>query len=929
MSGRGGGAAAAGGGCARPNLDSLDEAQALLTELASASVTDHEVLRQNNRLRELIRLYQDQQVAVQDDPDVLVQTRRTLIEQFIVPGFAHIEMRMLVCLFKVTEFESIPHPGDLKKDEYNRLVEIFIKRKCLVALTELLSLPRIFQLVFELFLHFYYKKSKVRILIAGTYASSKIVKSVFQGYPIASLTLTGCGVTFQIMVRLFQFVHNPQDFIAELDGSTVGNLLKLVPGNAQISNLITVVRDYAKQPLVLAAGISEILMRLIEYIQDPMIQHDLDADLNAAAAGPAGPAGPAPGGLVENAKYYVMMGGQYVYRCALGNLQQIRKNLSTIAGHAELGPAENSYMRRLCDTAVNGIIFMSDTFDQQADRAFTPQQKNKIKAIESINALLPTKLRNALAAGDEESAYTEISMLCVSIAHRVRKLCDEEPAITEKQQNLIASDFFNSGFTIDVLDAYVKALPFPKFEDVELSESLDVAMSDSPLETRIYSLRGDMQKVLQTSKPLDPKEEQLAAANKNLLGWGISAVSSTIKGGVAFCMDTVVAPAASIFQDYKHTFVAGRDPASITVSRLPIERVILSRVLHLVQKQKNDKGLTNEEKIVLNSFLRTWAHDPNAVSYHDFKMPNGTTEKRWFLNLGSLVCCFREGVVHINDSLLRSDPDPYNDVAQWFPVAVLETKKLLSCTKDTLSETAGAAGITVANVFQRAIKYFQDNLKEVIMVVKDEFNNAVNPDDEQLVKDVVADAGGAQASSAASNVADNLEVDLKIQVAAAVSDVLADDAAAAAAAAGGGVVAEEGEGHGEMSSLIPGDRFNQRANPAADIMSSADDQAVELVHQQQQAPQVSIEDTKVHEMRAAAAAGGVEMDEATALENVQRQMQIRRNLSNKNKRAGGKSRKNTKRTRRHNKGRKSSKSAKKTQQRRSSRYRRSSRKGRK
>jgi hypothetical protein len=102
-------------------------------------------------------------------------------------------MRMLVRLFKVTEFDSITPRGALTQEVYDELVDNFIKRKCLVALTELLSLPRIFQLVFELFLHFYYKKSKVRILIAGTYASSKIVKSVFQGNPIASLTLTGCA----------------------------------------------------------------------------------------------------------------------------------------------------------------------------------------------------------------------------------------------------------------------------------------------------------------------------------------------------------------------------------------------------------------------------------------------------------------------------------------------------------------------------------------------------------------------------------------------------------------------------------------------------------------------------------------------------------------------------------------------------------------
>ena len=958
----GGGGAAAGGGCARQNLDSLNEAQALLVQVQG--VDDAEVLRQNQRLRELIELYRGHQEAVQDGPGGLDRIRTELIQQFIVPGLSHIDMRMLVCLFKVDEFDST-NPKGLSLQEYNRLVDNFIKNKCLVALTELLSLPRIFQFVFELFLHFYYGKSKVRILIAATYASSKTIAAIFLAKPIARLTLPGCGITFQIMVYLFQFVNNPDKLIAELNGSTVGNLLKhVVPVGVKetISELFAVLRNNATQPLVLAAAISEILMYLIEYIQDPRIQAELAAAAAAAAPAPAGAAaGGAPGGFVGNAQYYVMMGGKYVYRCGQSNIQKIRGNLSSMLGPAQLGSAEDSHMRRLCNTAVNGIIFMSDTFDQQADRAFTPDQKNKIKAIESINALLPSKLRNALEAGDEASAYTEISMLCMSIAPRVRVFCPFEPAITEDQVNLIASGFFNSGFTKEVLDAYVEKMPFPRFEDVEITESMKPGAPESQtISQQLFTLEPDMVIVLQNSEPLTPDEVKLKKrAIKGLLGWGISTVSSTIKGGVSFCMDTVLAPAASIFEDYKHTFVAGRDPASITVSPLPLERVILSRVLHLVQKQKNAERLTNDEKIVLNSFLRTWAHDPDAVRYHDFKMSNGEIEKRWFLNLGSLVCCFREGVVQIDKTQLIGDPDPYNDVAKWFPVAVQETKKLLSCTKDTLSVAASSAVGTVANVWKSAMTYFESNQDEVIMVVRDERDNAVRQDDAQLVAGVAAAAaaGGAQGGNAASNPDANKDVDLKIQVAAAVSDVLADDAAAAAAGGGGGGVVA-GEGNVDMTSLDSNTTLNLQAadNPPPLIPIGAGKNDISqpgipglgnIVTPQSNPSEVSGEgrgggaavpftaqasDANEDGMSSLAAAADAEAADAATGRSTGK-FGVPHGEPPGPSRSGGKSRrksrKNAKRTRRYSKGRKSSKAAKKTQQRRSSRYRRSSRKGRK
>ena len=871
------GSAGGGGGCPPERLDSLDGAESLLQQIGNGE-GDDEVMAQNKRFRELIRLYKQQQES--KDPTSLERIRRELIQLFVAPGMSNIEMRMLIRLFKVTEFSSVL---GIDKARYDVLVENFIKNKCLVALTELLSIPRIFQLVFDLFLHFYYRKSKVRMAIAATYLGAKGTVVTFLGLPFVTLVAEGSSIMFQIMVFLFQFVNNPQELLRQLDGSFIGgvvhNLLSVLPDHVriiartQLNTLLQIVRDNMFQPWIIVAAIAEVLMKLIDYLQDPGNQPAI-----AAAAAPA--AAPAPGGVVGNIQYYVWRGGVWVYSIALTNLEQIKHNLTTMLGAAQLGEKERSNIIRLCNFALNGATVASNMLDAQAGVAFNPEQVRNIKRDAVFKALFGSNLHVALEKEDPKSVETEVDMLCASIKPRVLELCAVNVVISPDDQLRIAGDFFNAGLTQEALHAYVMQLPFPRHVDIAPhSQGSDMAQytQSQDQEQRIRTLTDDMLKVLVKSEPLNQQEKRLKEeAIKSFFGGTTHMFSSAARAAAGLC-SALFAPAADAFDRYKESaFVRGRDPTTIIPGPLLLTHVILSRVAYITHKQKAGEPLTLEEQIVLNSFLRTWAHDPNAVTYHNVSDGTG----RWFVNIGSAVFCIRDDKVRIDQTLLDNHPDIYGDVVA-LPEAVTQVAKLLSCGVDTSKKVVGGW-------IDGALNWFAENPEEAVMK-----SGGVDPDAEAAIdkgeakaKSETAAAAGGGGGKVSDPLADK-QVDKEINAGAAVADVLAVYADAAGAAA----------------EAADADEAQRQADAAA---------------AQRQAEAQRVADAAAEAQRQAAA------PRAT------------KRLGPPIERSGGKSRrkshKNAKKTTRRGKGRKSSQKDKKTHQiraRRSKRTRRSSRKGRK
>ena len=622
------------GGQAAPGSNCVGDQQVELDQLLRVEV-DSELQGHQDQLKELIRLYNLPDTA----PDKIEQFRRHAIALFVTPGLVFINRRMLEVLFSVSPFS----PGQMTQAEYDASVTNFIDNKCLVALAELLTIPKLFMLVCELFLNFFYGKSKVRMAIAALNVSAHAGAAVSTAVPFVTTGVQGAGNALNIMFHLLQFVNNPAEFMRQMEGGYVKELLRSIPGGDSAMSACLYVFDTVKTigaaaltPLFLVNIVSEAISRLLEYVSG------LPAPEAPAAAHPAA----APNAPVS----IVWRGGQWMLNGVGASIAYIRQHITKLFNPAvaRLGEPENAYEHRLFTCMLNNLTLMSDNLNTQARVAFDQADADRVRATEVFKALVPSNYRRALEQGDMEAAKTERLMFLAALKYPVVQLCSKPIAIDQHTLSIIAPWVVGVGeITEKRLEDFVAQLPFPHYVEVEMPESMEGVASQTDPQVRDRQIQADFAKSLTTHEPLTPEDvEEQRRVGISFFGAPPAVARIAVRAARGFYDKYVAPPCSTMFSEFSSALHPGVRPNAVCrLGPLHPKKVIMSGVEHIVQKQISGTKLTNDEAILLNSYLNLWSGDPNMLSYGLRTYKDGRTEYCWFVYLGTTCYVLVDGQI--------------------------------------------------------------------------------------------------------------------------------------------------------------------------------------------------------------------------------------------------------------------------------------------
>jgi hypothetical protein len=891
--------------------------QAELNQLLEVKV-DSELREHQKQLRELMKWYK----TLDTQPGKIEEFRRRAIELFVSPGLAVIDRGMLKELFSVSPFTESPR---LSQDDYERHVINFINNKCLVALAELLTIPKLFMLVCELFLNFFYGKSNVRMAIAAINGGAHLGAAVGAAVPLVNTSVEGAGAALNIMFHLIQFVNDPAKFMIEMEGGSVQGLFDLIPGSDSakaaclyVFNTVREIGAAALTTAILVNIVSEAILWSFEYVS---VLPAPPAGAQHAAAQPAGaqhaaaqPAGAqhaaaqhaaaqpaaaqhaaaqpaaAPNGLVR----LVWGGGRWMLNGVGGSIAYIRRHIARICNPsvARLGPPANAYERRLFTCILNNLTRMSAAFNDQAEVAFGQEEANRIRATEVFNALVPSNYRRALKEGNVDAAYTESLLFLATLKDPVFQLCSQQPDIDDDTLRIIAPWVLGvREVTESRLKAFVAQLPLPHHEAVDLDDSMKGEASQEEVGVRDEKIQADFEKWLSINHPLTPEERaKKIKAGMTFFGAPAAFTAMVVRAAQGFYDNYLAQPCGTMFREFSSTLDPGVSHNAVCrLGPLHPNKVIMSGVEHIVQKQISGKELTKDEAILLNSYLNLWSGDPNMLSYGKRRYRDGRTEYCWFVYLGTT--CY----VLVDGQIERAHPNEVFDDSM-FGRAVRIVGDLADSCSAAAADSVMSGASAVANTGLSLYRAAKDSLAYSLA------SGAAADDNTFMLAGPGGEFTAVQLTSvplaAALPVSDLHDAAVDAVVAVAVRD--AKQGLAAAAARGG----DE-----EDAAAAAAERKRQEDAAAA---------AAERKRQEDAVRRGALADLNDHSLDRTNSAG--KKSRFTGPPDSQ---------GGKSRR---KSRKNSKKTTRRNKGRKSSKTAKKCQQQRarnSIRRRRSSRKLRK
>jgi hypothetical protein len=860
------------GGPAVPSSSCDDQqAQAQAQQLLNVKVgKDKELAIRQTQLRELMKLYN----APDTRPGIREQIRQHLITLFVTTEFSPAERRMLELLFRVTPYTE---GMGLDEEAYRSHVKKFIDDKCLVALTELLTIPKLFNLVVELFLTFFYGKSKVRMAIAAVSGGAHAIAAASAAIPLGKTSAQGIGLALNVMFRLFKLVTDPTAFFKEMDGGVVQELMSQIPGSDSAKHVCEYVIRTANglvratvTPLILANILSEAISKLFDCL----------STLPPPAQGAAQPA------AVPNAPVSILWrGGMYVIDGAVASAEHIRKHVTKIfqqGGVAQLGDPQNTYVHGILTYVLNTLTIMSGKIDAQAAIVSSPEEADRVKAMALFNALIPPNLRDALAEGNMRAAETEINMFLAALKDPVVKLCTQERVIPPEILSIIAPWTMGVGeITKELLEEFLRQFPPPHYAEVELSDTMRGEASQFEESERDATLDGDLEKLFRTAVPLTPAEvairQKSARSIFSLPAAGVAVVSHA---AWSFYRNRIAPSCGKLLSEAHDLLHPGVSPSAVC-SRGPLHetQVIMSGIRHIIEKQLRNEELSNEEAILLNSYLNIWSGDPNKLSYGQRTYKNGTTGKCWFLHLETTIYVLEDDIIK-----RARKPGPLGETKVEMAVrtAVELGRGCAAAANDSAMKVVSAVGGGI-----KAVMEFIDS------------DQAEDSDTTFTIMHGVGDEFNVIPASSGTNYVPGSplgEAALNDAAADALMTVAVMDAANEAEDAGSSEIVEPidngNEDNPDPSRSVAGFMPNE---PEGDVMSQSYDGSDD-----DNTPPSNGSGTK------------------------------------KQKTEGGKSRrksrKNSKKTTRRNKGRKSSNTAKKSQQQRlrnSIRRRRSSRKGRK
>ena len=618
--------------------DQQAQAQAQVVQLLNVKVgEDKELAIRQTQLLELMKLYN----APDTRPGIREQIRQHLITLFVTTEFSPGERRMLELLFRVTPYTE---GMELDEEAYRGHVKKFIDDKCLVALTELLTIPKLFNLVVELFLTFFYGKSKVRMAIAAVSGGARAIAAGSAAVPLINTSAQGIGLALNVMFRLFKLVTDTTEFFKEMNGSIVGNLLSNIPGGDSARSVceyvITTANDLVREtvtPLILANILSEVTARLFDFL---------------SGLPPPPPEAQQPAAVPNAPVSIVWRGGAYVIDGAVASVAYIRNHVTKIfqqGGVAQLGDPRNAYVHGILTYVLNTLTIMSGNMDAQAARVSSPEDAASAKAMALFNALIPPNLRDALAEGNMRAAETEINMFLATLKDPVVKLCTQERVIPPEILSIIAPWTMGVGeITKELLEEFLRQFPAPHYAEVEVTDSAKALASDSfDLDERDATLDGDLEKLFYTAVPLTPAEvairQKSARSIFSLPAEGVAVVSHA---AWTFYRNRIAPSCDKLFSEAHELLHPGVSPSAVC-ARGPLHetQVIMSGIRHIIEKQLKKEDLTNEEAILLNSYLNIWSGDPNKLSYGERTYKNGTTGNCWFLHLETTIYVLEDGII--------------------------------------------------------------------------------------------------------------------------------------------------------------------------------------------------------------------------------------------------------------------------------------------
>jgi hypothetical protein len=584
---------------------------------------------------------------------------------------------------------------------------------------------------------------------------------------------------------------------------------------------------------------------------------------------------------------------------------------------ARLGEPANAYEHRLFTCMLNNLTLMSDNLNTQARVAFSQADADRVRATEVFKALVPSNYRRALEEGDAEAAYTERLMFLATLKGPVFQLCSKPIAIDQHTLSIIAPWVVGVGeITEKRLEDFVAQLPFPHYVEVEMPESMEGVASQTDPQVRDRQIQADFAKSLTTHEPLTPEDvEEQRRVGISFFGAPPAVARIAVRAARGFYDKYVAPPCSTMFSEFSSALHPGVRPNAVCrLGPLHPKKVIMSGVEHIVQKQISGTKLTNDEAILLNSYLNLWSGDPNMLSYGLRTYKDGRTEYCWFVYLGTT--CY----VLVDGQIERAHPNEVFDEST-FGRAVRIVGDIAADCYAAAADRFVTSATAVADSGKRCISAVMSLVADDAEDDDNTFMLQAGPGGEFIAVPIPSPPQAAELTvRALHDAAADAEVAVAVMDANENSNLASLFTGSSQANQGWAATNEvdPASSGGEAPMVVdeqdvPSAAAAVTAQPQEQVMADAGADAAQLRTQRIANAKVTLERVKSFD---------AELDKG--------------NKGNKGNKGhdmhGGKSRKNSKKTTRRNKGRKSSNTAKKSQQQRarnSIRRRRSSRKGRK
>jgi hypothetical protein len=240
------------GSACQPNL----ELQGLVAEARGiqGAPPDHSA-----RFTALLQLYDDNQSVLNGGPGVIDGIRTNLIAQF-ADLEQHPQVKdVLSGVFGVVPYNEEAMPHLRNQANYDTKVDIFIKN-CFNDLIDKLPLARIFQMVLELAISFYYGNSVFRLAGAAAFGGVEIYTTYIGAEPFINLGKSGCSLLLGSLVTSSRVIMDPAAFMVEFRGSVIGNALP-VPVNQLLEANITMLSQYVGNRIIFTYVVCDMIKR--------------------------------------------------------------------------------------------------------------------------------------------------------------------------------------------------------------------------------------------------------------------------------------------------------------------------------------------------------------------------------------------------------------------------------------------------------------------------------------------------------------------------------------------------------------------------------------------------------------------------------------------------------------------------------------------